>query len=288
MSARARPSPRPAARAASIAGLLLALSLAPPAHAQRWYTVEVVAFEWTAPGGLAEEAWTDAPAPPSLEGAVELVSAEEQALDEELQGDEPGGDLHAFRLLPPSELRLGGVRRVLERSGRLEPLLHVAWRQPGFGSRSAPPVHVRSTPLLAPPGGPGESDGGILASGTPLALILGDARADPGPAAPARAAVDGTLRLYRARYLHLEADLLYHRPAARSRARAVSGDDGAEPDIPDRFVLRQSRRMRSNELHYVDHPLFGIVAQVTPYDPPPPPAAEPPAGSDDPEGASGG
>jgi len=35
----------------------------------------------------------------------------------------------------------------------------------------------------------------------------------------------------------------------------------------DRTVtLQQSRRMRSNELHYIDHPLIGLVIRVTPYE----------------------
>lgn len=33
-------------------------------------------------------------------------------------------------------------------------------------------------------------------------------------------------------------------------------------------VMRQHRRMRSNELHYLDHPLMGILVKVTPYEEP--------------------
>ncbi len=33
-------------------------------------------------------------------------------------------------------------------------------------------------------------------------------------------------------------------------------------------VIDESRRMRSNELHYLDHPLFGMVIKVTPYEAP--------------------
>ena len=35
-------------------------------------------------------------------------------------------------------------------------------------------------------------------------------------------------------------------------------------------VMRQHRRMRSNELHYLDHPLMGILVKVTPYEKPKP------------------
>jgi hypothetical protein len=31
-------------------------------------------------------------------------------------------------------------------------------------------------------------------------------------------------------------------------------------------TLRQQRRMRSNELHYIDHPLLGLIIKITPYE----------------------
>lgn len=34
-------------------------------------------------------------------------------------------------------------------------------------------------------------------------------------------------------------------------------------------TLEQSRRMRSEELHYIDHPLMGLVLRITPYELPP-------------------
>lgn len=39
-------------------------------------------------------------------------------------------------------------------------------------------------------------------------------------------------------------------------------------------TMRQSRRMRSNELHYIDHPLMGLLVRITPYEFPEP-AQEP-------------
>jgi hypothetical protein len=32
--------------------------------------------------------------------------------------------------------------------------------------------------------------------------------------------------------------------------------------------LREQRRMRSGELHYLDHPKFGVLARVDPIQPP--------------------
>lgn len=44
----------------------------------------------------------------------------------------------------------------------------------------------------------------------------------------------------------------------------------ATPYVPERILtLQQRRRMRSGELHYIDHPLMGILIVCTPYEVPP-------------------
>ena len=68
---------------------------------------------------------------------------------------------------------------------------------------------------------------------------------------PSSTGVSGQIALSRGRYLHLTLDLEYTLPATES-------------DSAQRYVLRQSRRMRSNERHYIDHPKFGVIAVVTP------------------------
>lgn len=57
--------------------------------------------------------------------------------------------------------------------------------------------------------------------------------------------VDGTIRVDRSRYLHFKPNLLLTRNGAQ-------------------YQLKQSRRMRSQELHYLDHPLFGILVYAKP------------------------
>jgi len=68
---------------------------------------------------------------------------------------------------------------------------------------------------------------------------------------PAGSGLVGQVALSRGRYLHLTLDLVYDAP-------------GAAGEPTQRFVLRQSRRMRSNERHYLDSPRFGVIAIVTP------------------------
>ena len=66
---------------------------------------------------------------------------------------------------------------------------------------------------------------------------------------PSSSGLLGQIALSRGRFLHLTLDLVYD--------AAVVGE------TPQRYVLRQTRRMRSNEKHYIDHPKFGVIAIVT-------------------------
>jgi len=63
------------------------------------------------------------------------------------------------------------------------------------------------------------------------------------------AGFQGTATLYLNRYLHL--DVLLQKPQ--------NGDAESAP-----AVLSEKRRMRSTEIHYLDHPSFSIIAQITP------------------------
>ena len=77
---------------------------------------------------------------------------------------------------------------------------------------------------------------------TPLPLVL-----QAGPQdATRRYALEGTLAVTVGRYVHLAAHLQWR-----------LADGGVA-------VLVERRRLRSNELHYLDHPAFGVLAHVQP------------------------
>jgi hypothetical protein len=57
--------------------------------------------------------------------------------------------------------------------------------------------------------------------------------------------LQGLVRVSRGRFLHLDTDLLLR-----------------DPGMATAYRVRLNRRMRSNELHYVDHPKLGIVIQA--------------------------
>jgi hypothetical protein len=174
--------------------------------------------------------------------------------------------------VPPARgtapLRLTAAADRLRRQPGYSVLLHTAWRQP-TGSRSRAPW-VR---LADAPGG---------ASATTL---------------------DGMARLSVSRYLHLDLDLVLIRelalparaPETGTVAIPLAGPDAAVPAPPEGaltyvrqpFRLVDSRRMRSDEVHYIDHPVFGVLALATAYQPPQPAAPEAPTAAPATEGTAG-
>lgn len=261
------------------AGLLLpglARAAAEP-EPERWYEVEMIVFAYPDKGYLEAEVWPEAVAIPETAKAVVLNPAPEQP-------PQAPDEVERFQRLGPTELTLTEAVERMRLSSRFEPLLHVGWRQPGMPLENAIPVYLHASPAI-----PTGSDGGE--SG------VESADATPGPAVlTEEPRLEGTVALKLGRYLHLDTDLVYRLPrtdvaeAEIATASSISLDPAAGlsagADFPPEalaeppmqaFLMDESRRMRSGELHYLDHPLFGLVARVTPYELPEPPKPAAPA-----------
>ncbi len=68
--------------------------------------------------------------------------------------------------------------------------------------------------------------------------------------------LEGFVSVTIGRYLHFETDLW---------TTMGKRDDMAPPQENQFVALRESRRMRSNELHYLDHPALGVITKISPY-----------------------
>jgi hypothetical protein len=138
--------------------------------------------------------------------------------------------------LPRGQRSLQAIADALQRSGAYDVLLHTAWRQSGLDRTLAQPYTV--------PGGTRRS--GYL--------------------------LEGTIRLVRERFLHLDIDLLLSKPQA-------AFIPGQAMDMPDPvYELKETRRVRRGELHYFDNPYLGVIAQVVAYEAPEPPGLPVPTG----------
>jgi len=129
-----------------------------------------------------------------------------------------------IRLLGPEELKLGNEYRRLRALAAYTPLVHTGWVQPGLPEDEAEPFDL-----------------GVLGIVNP----------------------SGTIRVHLSRFLHITLDLAYRADA--SATPALAANDGlGELVLPTRYHLVATRSARSGELHYFDHPAFGVLVRVTP------------------------
>lgn len=140
----------------------------------------------------------------------------------------------AFRSLDREERRLAGVERRLRNAGEYELLFGAGWRQPSFGVARAKWVYVSDVPAART-----------------VELEGGSASFSPRVAPRA----EGLVRIKVSRLLHVDVDFLYYHDGTPVR-------------------LTETRKLKLREIHYFDHPLFGIVLQVSPYVRPDAPDAE--------------
>ncbi|HUQ51903.1 MAG TPA: CsiV family protein [Gammaproteobacteria bacterium] len=128
------------------------------------------------------------------------------------------------RPLKPEELKLNNEYRKLRAVSAYVPLVHAGWVQPGLPEADAQPFDLKVLGILNP---------------------------------------SGTIRVHLERFLHITLDLTYRADGTAGTAPAV-GDGLDELVAEPRYHLKATRSARSGELHYFDHPAFGVLVRVTP------------------------
>lgn len=179
----------------------------------KWYQVEMIVFEHLIPDSSGE-LW-NAGNVPDYSNAIELVTG-------------PDGS-NAFKMLPSSRHKLGGVNKVLKLSSEYRPVYHVAWQQPELRKSRAKKVHIKNP----------------------------------------EARINGTVNLRGGHLLHLDLDISYFIDLYTESVTSFT-EEGSEEVVMEDIIMtgtyaqmKETRRIKLNELHYFDHPLFGVLMRVT-------------------------
>lgn len=182
----------------------------------KWYQVEMVVFEHLATD-TSGELWESGDAL-DYSNAIKLVT-------------DPNGP-NAFKMLPSSKHKLGGVNKVLKLSREYRPVYHVAWQQPELTASRAKKVHIKNP----------------------------------------EAKINGTVNLRGGHLLHLDLDIAYFIDLSTDTITSFTDENVSdEGEVEDEEIImsgtyaqmKETRRIKLNELHYFDHPLFGVVMRVT-------------------------
>ena len=102
--------------------------------------------------------------------------------------------------------------------------------------------------------------------------------------ASSKDAIKGNFKLVLARYLHIYSEMEYQRDVDNTSAeKIITNTESTEQAIENiaientTYPIKIHRRMRSKELHYIDHPLVGMLIQIDPVKPRAEETAEKPA-----------
>lgn len=199
---------------------------------EKWYRVEVLVIESKDKSALTEE-WPVNPGMPLLANAISLDNA-------------TNGDIS---LLSENQLTLARAKKRLQQNYRL--IMHKGWRQPISDKATAQTIR----------------------------LVGGQNYASND----AKSEVDGIIKLSTGRYMNVDADLVFYKPMklapGSSMELGVSSENQGTArfaEIPTQnwqndpqarlqaFRLKESSRLKADEIHYIDHPLYGIIIVVTP------------------------
>lgn len=243
---------------------------------EQWQEVEVIIFRQWERGGRHDELWptrADDPYYPlwqipagceagqsaPVAPGTELVSNPEHESQEYLtnnnQTDQdqtgvigsapPDNKLPTFICLPEDRRQLDDEWAKINSSGDYSQVYYAAWLQPQLSKEEsiAIPIPYHWQPHSQP-----------LSDQQPTS----PGAAEPHPIEP----VYGLVRVFTKRFIHAVVDIRMHRTA--------SGAQVAEHELlrAPLHVMHQSRRMRGNDLHYLDHPALGVLIVVRPIDKP--------------------
>jgi hypothetical protein len=130
-----------------------------------------------------------------------------------------------YRILSAEELELTDTAARLERLDAYTPLVHGGWVQEGLPETEAIPFDLS---------------------------LLG--RFNPR----------GTIQLHVSRFLHVTVALKYQSDRPPGELLRPVGRNLEEISFPPRYLLHTQRRTRSGEVHFFDHPAFGVLVLVRP------------------------
>jgi hypothetical protein len=251
------------------------------ADSHRWYQIEVFIYANNNPSAVYEESWPKDLGLTYPEPLVALIDPEQLRMaEDETDAINSGPNLLDPQTVPQAEapvplLLLGAEQQQLNRIANsilrqadFRLLFHKVWRQP-LNDRE----HSENI------------------------LILGGEQFDQ------HYELEGTINISVERYLHIATNLWLNTfisnigdnsspwpllpaiPVTRADVREENTDPFTTPfhtsfslgsefealtgnqyTVERTVVMRQHRRMRSNELHYLDHPLMGLLLKITPYE----------------------
>jgi len=205
--------------------------------AASWYQVEVVVFDRLNPD-LDGEQWQN-----------EVFNVRDNLV--ELQATDTSDGLVPYMILDKARNRLNGVQRVFKLSSQYRPLIHLSWQQAATQRRQSRYVHLQKL----------DSSSSIPVANT------GNLNDEPefiDDLIPLNSIIDGSIRIRSGFYLHADIDLSYFKELPAENKILRSSEESFTGNTDKTVIkLKETRKIKLNEIHYFDHPMFGVILQVS-------------------------
>ena len=189
----------------------------------KWFTVEMIIFSHFQPRYLDSEQW------PNITPVV-------LASDKSIQLNQPSEQI---KLLPAVDYKLDGLVKKISKNSSYKVLAHVLWQQKIMQPNLAIPIH-------------------FFAKGVLNNASLHNLKYDPNQVWD----INGTITLSVVKYLNASFNLYFSEDASYlSKIATNHYFDSAQGSVY--FNFKQSRRMKSKEINYLDSPNYGVLIYIT-------------------------
>ena len=245
----------------TLSALLNLQSVSAEPRAARYYDIEVIIFDDADEKYLHSEHWPQKPETTTAplqeeETAYPIISSLSKT---ETGSDTATNDSDLFQNIEPSILTDEAKR--ISNSRHYHMLFYAAWTQEGLDSKHAISINLKQL----------NNHANVRTKNT----------------------ITGELKIVLARYLHFYSELEYipehkvrtvEQVPMRNQAdekhdnneAAINEENNDETNLSltkekeqvmvDYYPIKNHRRMRSKVLHYIDHPLVGILVQINPVE----------------------
>lgn len=253
------------------------------------FDVEVIVFKRNIAPEKVGESWPNQLPPLNLDDAIRVTTA---SASEDIGSENTTAQLQArgINLMPAEQFQLNTQYEALKNHAGFTPLAHIGWRQNSLDRDVSPQIRIT---------GGQDYTGRFLKNGAPVQQSVMDVTTDNPDAttAPKDALfeLDGMIRLYVQTTPFVDTTFDLREPHRRERVIGTDiADDEHETAIEednhqdsgheestvqfghlqevkkqvqvDEFLkayrLEQTRKLSNNEVHYIDHPLMGLLIQV--------------------------
>lgn len=190
------------------------------------YEVELIIFENANGRYLNSEDWS-------------FNDMLEHKIKEELPNKPISADKE-FKVLDWKSAKLAKNLNRLLKNNNYKVLVNKRWKQTGLDRKESLNIPINTQPVNLAEN-----------NNTENTEIIGNINPDTN----LESYITGDVRLIMSRYLHFNVNLKFFKPLL---------NNNAEYEFKP-FPIISERRMKSKEIHYIDHPLVGVVVLATPY-----------------------